>query len=342
MKKHSKIISLIVAFLLALVLWAYTVTYISPEKTQTYRDIPVNFTAKNVLEANGLILTGGMDQTVSLTIRGNRTDLAKLNSENIKITASLGSITESGVNEVSYTISYPDTVAGGDLAVEGKYPGKLKIQTGLANTKTLSVSVKTEGTLPEGYLLENAEAEVDSVSVFGPAEEINQISKAEVSVDISDMKISEKVVREFRFYNEAGEELTLSPLCTVEVKRFAEDNTEGREIFVRLDILYFRDLELKAVCQNLPEDYEIVSTKVIPQTVRVTGNKSDLDKLDAQLQITVDLSAAERSGNIWTATCPIDPPKEGINLHDEQTTATVTVVAKQVIPEPEETTEDVE
>ena len=332
MKKHNKIIYLIVAFLLALVLWAYTVTYISPETTKEYSGILVRFTAENVLEANGLILTGGRDQTVTLTIRGNRTDLAKLDSENIKITASLGSITEAGDNEVSYTISYPDTVAGGDLAVEKKSVEKLKITTGLANSKTLYVSVATQGELAENCLLENIEAEVESVSVFGPAEEINRISKAEVSVDISGKDSSAKVEEEFRFFDEAGEEVTLSDLCDVEVKRYAEDEATGNMISVRLDILYYRDLVLEADCKNLPNDYEIVSTKVTPQTVRVTGNKEDLDKLGSLLEIVADLSAAEQTGNTWTVQCPINPPKEGINLHDEQTTATVTVIVKQAVP----------
>lgn len=334
MKKHNKIIYLIVAFLLALVLWAYTVTYISPETTKEYTNIPVRFTAENVLEANGLILTGGRDQKVTLKIRGNRKDLAKLTSENIKITASLGSITEAGKNEVSYTISYPDTVAGGDLAVEKKSVEKLTITTGLANTKTLNVSVSTEGELPEGYLLENAEAEVESVSVFGPAEEVNIIFKAEVIVDISGIDTSKTVdEQEFRFYDEAGEEITLSDLCKVEVKRYAEDEATGNLISVHLDVLSYRDLKLTAVPQGLPEGFELVELKTDPETVRVTGKKADLDKLSDQMEITFDFSLAEQNGNTWTLQCPLNPPKEGINLYDEETTATVTATVKPIEPD---------
>ncbi|MCQ2418190.1 MAG: CdaR family protein [Clostridia bacterium] len=332
MKKHSKIISLIVALLLALVLWAYTVTYISPETTKEYSDIPVRFTAEDVLEGRGLVLTDGRTQTVDLTIRGNRKDLAKLNSDNIKITANLGSVTEAGENQkVSYTISYPDTVAGGDLAVEKKSVETLTITTEVANSKTLYIAVSTEGKLPEGYLLENAEAEVDSVFVFGPAEEINRISKAEVSVDVTGIDTSETIHDlEFRFYDEAGKEVELSALCDVEVKRYAEDEAAGNVISVHLDILPYRDLQLTATRKGLPEGYEIVDIKITPESIRVTGNKDDLDGLKAQMEIEVDYSMAEKNGNTWTIQCPINPPKEGINIHDEETIATVIVTVKPI------------
>lgn len=341
MTKH-KIISLIIALFIAIFLWAYTITNISPESTQTYYSIPVHFTAENVLEANGLVLVSGRDQKITLTIRGNRSDLAKLNRDNIKISASLGAISEEGISRVSYTITYPDTVAGGDLAVEEKSTEKLQIETKKANTKTLNFSVMTTGTLPEGYLLENAESKSEFVTVFGPADEIDRISKAKVEIDISGMTASTVEKYPFAFFDAQGEALTLSSWCTVDVKRSAEEEAKDNEVFVRLDVLYYRDLEVTPVITGVPEGYEIVSKLVTPKTARVTGNKEDLDELKESLTVHADLRDAEQNGTLLTLVCPIDPPEAGVNLYGDNNTVTLTVVIRLLPVEPTEPDEPVD
>lgn len=68
----SKIPALLLSLAVALGLWLYVVTNVSPESEQSYTGIPVVFENENSLLDRGLMLVSGEDATVAVRLYGSR------------------------------------------------------------------------------------------------------------------------------------------------------------------------------------------------------------------------------------------------------------------------------
>ena len=103
----SKVLYLLLSAAIAFGLWAYVITVVSPEWEETYYNIPVVLNNEDVLHDNGLMIMEEETPTVTLKLRGNRSDLVKLNRGNITLIANLATIYEKGEQQLVYSISYP-------------------------------------------------------------------------------------------------------------------------------------------------------------------------------------------------------------------------------------------
>ena len=101
----NKILYLLLSVVIAFGLWGYVITTVSPEWEETYYDIPVALKNEKVLHENGLMLNEKETPTVTLRLKGNRSDLINLNKSDITLVADLAKIYESGQQSVSYSIS---------------------------------------------------------------------------------------------------------------------------------------------------------------------------------------------------------------------------------------------
>ena len=91
-KFAAALFSLIVAF----GIWLYVITTVSPGSEDTFSNIPVTLQNEAALSERGLMVTTQDVPTVTLRLSGNRSDLIKLNSSNIVLTADLSGIYEPG------------------------------------------------------------------------------------------------------------------------------------------------------------------------------------------------------------------------------------------------------
>ena len=115
--KNNKVISFLLALVMAFGLWVYVTTVVNPEWENTYRNVAVTLSGESVLEENGLMLIMEEDLTVSVKLSGNRSDLNKINSNNLTITADLSKIKEPGTHQLSFSVVPPTDVPAGSVAV---------------------------------------------------------------------------------------------------------------------------------------------------------------------------------------------------------------------------------
>ena len=120
--KRSKLTSLLLSFGIALGLWLYVVTNVSVESETTFHDIPVQFEGETALEDRELMITSGTDTTIDLRLQGARSNLGKLNSQNITIKVDLSRIYDPGTHEVGYDIIYPGDVPSNAFVTQSKNP----------------------------------------------------------------------------------------------------------------------------------------------------------------------------------------------------------------------------
>ena len=77
---------------------------------------------ESVLHGNGLMLGDGKIPTVTLRLKGNRSDLVNLNKSDITLVADLSRIYESGKQSVSYSIAFPGDIPDNSVEILEKTP----------------------------------------------------------------------------------------------------------------------------------------------------------------------------------------------------------------------------
>lgn len=341
MKQH-KIISAVIALVIAAGLWAYTVVYVSPETTVSINGIPVQFRMEDILLTRGLIITKGKEQSVGLTVSGKRSDLLKLDSGNVKISADLSNITEPGTWDVSYTISYPDTVANGDVVVESRSSDTVRLEVTLAAVKTLKPTLNITGEPAAGYLLDkkNVLCDVESITITGPSYEVEPIAKMQVDVDVSDMDRAESRTYSYTLLDAEDNAITLSDLSTIDLTRDVDSTGSGDEVVVTLPVLQYKSVTLVPVFENTPKGIEVANAKLTPRTILITGDSKALAALSSKMEISVDLSAVNAQQTTWEVMAVIGGLDSGLVVYsnDNEDFDGITVVATVIVratPEPE-------
>ena len=110
MQKH-KILSFLLALVVAIGLWVYAVTVVNPDDSKTISDVKVSFIGTSELSSKKLMLTGGEDQRITVEVSGRRSDLKELSSTSLEVVADLSNIDAAGDYEVSWILDPPSTVA---------------------------------------------------------------------------------------------------------------------------------------------------------------------------------------------------------------------------------------
>lgn len=183
----SKVLTALLAVVIAFGLWSYVITVEQPESEETFYNVPVVLDGSTVLEEKGLMITSKTDLTVTLKLSGNRSDLNKLRSSDITVLADLTRIYEAGEKSLSYSISFP---GDGAIEVVSRQPDNISLTVVEWASKEIPVEVDFEGSVPEDYVADKQDVEMDrnSVIISGPKEVVDQVHRAVVSPRLDGMK----------------------------------------------------------------------------------------------------------------------------------------------------------
>ena len=316
--KKNKILTLLVSFLIAVGLWLYVVTSVSPGDTAPLNNIPVTLTNEDTLKTRGLMLLEGGNQTVSLQLYGNRTDLWKLNRENVKISADLSTITEAGEYDLRYTESFPDEVSS-SVTVQSRSPSRLHVKVVEYAEKNVPVVISYTGELADGLLLdkENAELEYNSVSISGPKEIVEEIAGASITVDRDDL--TETIDADYRYtlVDEQG-----NPVDAVRI------TTNTEQIHLRLPVEHIKEISLKVnLTAGGGATADTTTVRITPSTINISGSQEALDQISELELGTIDLGSI--TGN-KTLEFPITLP-DNVTNQTGVSTAQVEVSFKDLV-----------
>lgn len=182
----NKLLLLLLSFLIAFAMWMYVITVVSPESEATFYNIPVVLQGEAVLEDRGFMLIMEEKPTVTLTLTGNRSDLNKLNSSNITVTADLSRIYEAGRQELQYgNPTYPGDIATGAVTVKTREPGSLTLNVEKRiKDKPLDVVIDSKGTIPSpGFQVVDTTLDREQILITGPASVVDKIAMARIDVN---------------------------------------------------------------------------------------------------------------------------------------------------------------
>lgn len=269
----NKFVPALVSLGIALALWFYVVTVVSPNSDKYFYNIPVSVQSEIVLQDRGLMLTTTELPKVSLHLGGNRTDLNKLNSSNITVSADLSRIGEPGKHALTLTPYFPGDVPNNAITVLSRNPGTIEVEVEYRTTKDVPVEIIYSGTLPENYMAdkENKELDYEKITVSGPKSVIDQIAMARIDVALDDQRDSISDQYKYSLCNAKGEPVDAALVTT-----------NADTVNLTLKILQVKEIALKVTVEaGGGATEETAKITVDPGTIRVSGSHSILENMDS-------------------------------------------------------------
>lgn len=317
--KRNKIISLLLSAVIAISLWVYVVTTVTPEDSQWIRNIPVTFTNEDGLFSDrNLTLTKGRNATVDLKVYGKRQDLLKLNNSNITITVDLSDVLGPGSWPLRYTIEMPETVSDNDISIESRSTYEIDVQVDLLSVKEVPVQAVFQGSVADGYVQDSIELEYDTLEISGPQDQVSKVDHAEVVLERTNLS---KTVSDSLAYTlvdaDGGEVVSDEIHCNVD------------KIGVMMTVSMVKELPLTVqFIDGGGATEEHVVSSIEPSTITVKGSAEDLEGLNSLNIGNIDLSTVPTNTS-YTGNFSIVLPDNMTNLTGEEM-AKVTVELKNL------------
>lgn len=310
----NKILYGFLAFAISFGLWLYVVTVVSPESEDIYYDIPLVMDGESVLNDRGLMLLSGAEQTVTLKLEGNRSDLSNLNKANITLLVDLSGITTAGEHTLSYDISYPAMGQSGTITVLEQTPKLITVVVAERESKNIPINVVYTGKVADGYIVDKQNVTLDSttVQISGPKDVIDRIDHAQITMDLTDKSAT---ISGFHRY-------TLCDANGDPVEDVSNVTTNLGEVKVTIRIQRMKEIQLvlnKIYGGGVTED--TCQIELSTETIQVSGSDAALAELEQLILGTVNLAEILESTEL---TFPIVLP-EGVTCLTGETEVTVKV-----------------
>ena len=283
----NKVLTFLLALGVALLLWLYVVTVVSPNSNDRYSNIPVTLQGLVVLQERGLMITTEELPTAELHLEGNRTDLNKLNSNNISISVDVSGIGAPGIYELKLgNPSFPSDVPNTAITVLNKSPGTIRIQVENRVTKPVPVDIVYNDANfdSDNYMAdkENRILSSETVTVSGPESVVSKIAMARIEVDLSG-RVESLIDATYTYTlcDEKGEPVDVEKVTT-----------DAEDISLTLKIVRVKEVALvpKEIIYAGGATEENTSITIDIQTILVSGSDAllaDLEKIELDV---IDLS----------------------------------------------------
>mgnify|MGYP003290227743 CR=1 FL=1 len=179
----------IISLLIALGAWFIISVSAYPTTTVTYRNIAVEVDLEgSVAERNRLSVIDMSEQTVKATIKGQRASIGGLSSSDFVAKPEITEVNDAGEYELKLNIECKDKNADFEYTV---VPDKIKVSFDKIISKSFDLTADIPNIVAaDGYLKGNAEVTTPSITITGPEERVNYITKCKIQ-NLSEMQLTE-------------------------------------------------------------------------------------------------------------------------------------------------------
>lgn len=276
------------SLLIALVLWMVVTLVINPNSTQVLSNVPVDFSYNSVgYTAQQLDIVNNPDVKVKLQLSGNGYEVNKAKSSDFVVYPDYSMVTSAGETELPLRVKVLNSSL--NITATVMSPERVSIVFDKVEEKTFKIQVEASNlTIADGYIMQGTVASPSTVTVRGPASEVDQISavvaKIQPSSDLENMSESKLKTVELTPVDADGNSLKL---------QYATMDNKVAE--VTINIYQTKELPLKINFINEPENFDESSLKytLSQQTMVVTGTPETLANLSELAVSDFDLSTFE-------------------------------------------------
>lgn len=213
-KNNSKLMTLLISFLLALLLWAYANNDSDNMVYSKIEDIPIVLTNTSTLEQNDFIISVSTDNIDSIKVYGKGSLVKSLDNKNIQASVDLKDISSEG----TYTLNISIKGIPNDVTIVDQSPNTLKVTVDKIGNRSLSVPIiKSTGQVEDGYSVISLSPDVEDVNISGPSNSVDKVKTIMGNVDVTDRSNdfeSNATLYAVDENNKKIEGLTLSPATT--------------------------------------------------------------------------------------------------------------------------------
>lgn len=290
-----KVISLVIA----VVIWIVVVNVDDYKTTKQISGIEIEFINGSAITEKNKVYEVPKGTTVDIVVKGKRSVVEKLTSEDFKAVADLSkmSVTNAVAVKVSAVSSYIGkdlTITYTDNAVVVAVEDKLETQ--------FPITVQTTSDVAEGYAIRSKTATPNLITVKGAESVVKNIREVVVSVDVKDANQNLSAVAEPIFIDGNGE--------IIDSSKFEYDVDK---VDVYIEVMKTKELSVKVSGKGeLREGYAIASIDYQPTTIEVVGEPADLAKVEEILIDDVDVTECYK--DLETAVNIVDYLPTGITL----------------------------
>lgn len=270
-RQKNKGLYMVVSVLVAIGLWTYVVGALNPDSSGPVRNLPVTFAGTNVLESRELMITSGLEQTVTLNVTGKRDALLALSADTVSVTIDVSSITQPGQYSSEYQVSYspPPGVSFNSVAIMDRYPQTVSFTVVRQATRTIPIRGTSTGSVAEGYQVGEFSFTPETLEVRGEEALVNQIDYALVTLDQEDMSETYNGDLPYVFVTFTGDVMDPAGL-------------ETSDTLIRTTLPVFQLKEVPLTVNIIPgggATDKNVKVDIEPESIVVSGAPADLEPL---------------------------------------------------------------
>ena len=202
--KASNIIALAVCFVIAFLVWFYVMQTESPEYQETFVRVPVAVeNVSQLTSVSKLSVISGWDHSVSVTVKGRKSDIAKISEKDLRLYVDVSGFDRSGEQSVEVKAVIP-----GSLQLVSVSPAAVSIVVDEVITKEVPVSPNiNQAKYDVDSELGEPKATPEFVEVTGPKSVVEQIESANVSLSLGDVTASVVAVAPFELVDAKGDKI---------------------------------------------------------------------------------------------------------------------------------------
>ena len=258
---HNDRVIMVLSLALAVLFWALVVYGPSAvdKKTVTVPVVVKLNTAaesgQNVPDHYFSVLSQTVDK-VDVTLSGNRSILAKVNAENVSVTADLTGIVNA-VTDYEVMLEYKSTISGVSIVNTSKTSTKVTCDYLGSNTFPLSLDISGASLADESQFVFGVPVcELTKITVNGPKTVLDQIVSVKALVPTTKNLTDTAVLSaDLKAYNEKGEELSAETL-----RHCSYTEAPNGDVPVTVIVQAHRKVNIQPVLSHAPDVFSGMST----------------------------------------------------------------------------------
>lgn len=263
----------LLSILFAVMFWLYVMDQVNPEMITTIPNVKVELLNIDSIQNNGLIMMGDKNFFVDVKVKGRRSEVIKVTSNDLLITADLDGFSKGTNNVLLNSKVFVDSVSIQSLSMNS-----IKIMLDRIVEIPKPVKVEYTGVIAENYTTGDLSVAPEEIMVKGPESIVNMISSIRGEIDLT--TVSNQLMKEI-------------PVAPVDLEGNVVSGVEISRNFVTIQLGVFKlsnvpvEIELAG---RLPEGYKLVKTEVLPALVTIRGDEAVVETIGKIKTTAVDLS----------------------------------------------------
>ena len=240
----------IYSIVIAVIVWFVVSSTLYPDISQNVQNVPVEIATSQTNTVSGLSIISQDTDKIDVRINGNRSSIGNVKASDLKASVSIENITEPGKYQLPVEVT---SKSGKVFSVLSRKPETVTVVLDKIVSKTFDIVTETPNIkAEENYQKSDAVSNPSVVTITGPEQKINQITKCVVrNTESYTLKESTEIV--------SGNTLIIYNDSTVLSQEGL--TVENSAFSLQVPIYMKKVLPLKPTFQNVPSGFPIDKLK---------------------------------------------------------------------------------